>query len=214
MSSTFRELLAVKYSLQSLSASFANESIRVYVDIFSASRILTVVSAKIHLQALALKMFQICLNNNIRLLPTWVPRELNYVADYYSKLRDTDDWSIDNRSFENFNKRYGPFTIDRFAENLNTKLPNFNSKFYCPQTSAVDAFTEDWSEENNWICPHVSLIGSVFRHMQLCKAHGTILLPVWQSAYFWPFLYPNALRIASFIRHFSVIDPLLYFGRK
>ena len=177
-------MAVILYSLQACSARFTNESIRVYVDNFSASRILTVGSAKMHLQALAIEIFQIFLTNNIRLWPTWVPRELNYVADYYSKSRDSDDWSIDNRSVNNLNSRYGPFTIDSFADNLNTKLPQFNSKFYCPQTSAVDSFTEDWGGDNNWICPPVNLIGSVFKHMKLCKARGTVLVPVWQSSYF------------------------------
>ena len=47
-SSTTRELLAVKYSLESLASKLAHESVRAYVDNFAASRILTVGSAKEH----------------------------------------------------------------------------------------------------------------------------------------------------------------------
>ena len=83
--------------------------------------------------------------------PTWIPREDNPEADFYSKLRDTDDWSIDNSTFEYLNARFGPFDVDRFADNVNRRLPIFNSRYYCPETSAVNAFCEDWSETNNWL---------------------------------------------------------------
>ena len=206
-SSTTRELLAVQYSLQSLSSRLAHESVTINVDNFAASRILTVGSAKPHLQQIAINIFSICLKHNIKLIATWVPREMNNVADYYSKLRDTDDWSIDDTTFNEINTRFGQFTIDRFADNLNSKLPRFNSKYHCPGTSGVDAFTEDWTNENNWICPPVSLIGSVFRRMKKCKATGTILVPVWRSAYFWPLLYPDGIRLAPFIKDYMVVKP-------
>ena len=152
-SSTMRELLAVQHSLQSLTGLLSNESVRVYVDNFAASRILTVGSARSHLQEIALSIFQISLSYNIKLIATWVPRELNIIADHYSKLRDTDVWSIDDASFQSIDTRFRHFTIDRFADNLNTKLPRFNSKYFCPDTSGVDAFTENWAHENNWACP-------------------------------------------------------------
>ena len=178
-----------------------------YVDNFAASRILTVGSARSHLQEIALSIFQICLSYNIKLIATWVPRELNIIADHYSKLRDTDDWSIDDASFQSIDTRFGHFTIDRFADNLNTKLPRFNSKYFCPDTSGVDAFTENWAHDNNWVCPPVSLIGSVFRHMRRCKARGTVLVPIWRSSYFWPLLYPTGLQLAPFVKDYMVVDP-------
>ena len=205
-SSTVRELLAVQYCLQSLTSLLSNEAVRVYVDNFSASRILTAGSARPHLQAIALNIFQACLCHNIKL--TWVPRELNTIADHYSKLRDTDDWSIDHQTFQDIDDRFGKFTIDRFADNVNTKLPRFNSKYFCPNTGGVDAFTEDWAHENNWVCPPVSLIGSVFRHMRRCKASGTVFVPIWKSSYFWPLLYLNGLHLAPFVVNYDCAPSL------
>ena len=158
LSSTARELLAVKYVLLSLKNSIAHSSIRVYVDNFASSRILTVGSSKSHLQKLAMDIFKISLDNDILVTSKWVPRDLNCVADYYSKINDTDDFSVDDNSFHTLSRIYGPFTFDRFADNLNAKVERFNSKHYCPNTQGVDAFTEDWGGENNWICPPVSLI--------------------------------------------------------
>ena len=207
MSSTARELLAVKYVFQSLHNSIANASIRVYVDNFASSIILAVGSSKPHLQKIAMEIFTIALSNDIRIMPQWVPRELNCIADYYSKINDTDDFSIDDYSFHTLNAKYGPYTLDRFADNFNAKVNRFNSKYFCPHTLGVDAFTEHWGGENNWICPPVSSIGAVFRHLKWCNAHGTVIVPVWRSAYFWPLLYPNGYHMASFVKDFTVSHP-------
>ena len=58
-----------------------------------------------------------------------------------------------------FQKRFGTFTIDRFANNVNRKTERFISKFYCPNTEAVNCFTNDWKDERNYLCPPISLIG-------------------------------------------------------
>ena len=84
--------------------------------------------------------------------------------------------------------KWGPHSVDRFACSYNTKLPRFNSRFYQPGAEAVDAFTQDWGRENNWLVPPVSLIARVISHMRLCKAEGTIVVPVWKASYFWTIL--------------------------
>ena len=68
-SSTFRELAAVKFALCSLQSVIASESISIFTDNFSASRILSVGISKNHLQKLAIDIFKICLQRNIRLIP-------------------------------------------------------------------------------------------------------------------------------------------------
>ena len=52
---------------------------------------------------------------------------------------------------------------------LLTKLPIFNSKFLCPKTSLVDAFSVSWEGHNNWLVPPVELVGHGRRpHFGLC----------------------------------------------
>ena len=84
---------------------------------------------------------------------------------------------------------WGPHTIDQFASYFNTQLPRFNSRFWNPGSEAVDAFTCDWQGENNWWCPPVYLVPRVLRHAQATKATGTLLVPNWPSATFWPMLF-------------------------
>ena len=208
-SSTARELSAINYVLKSFGSKLKNESIQINIDNISAVRILSVGSSKQHLHLLSLEIFNHCVKNNINLQPNWVPREMNRVADYYSKYNDTDDWSIDNYSFNILSNRFGPFTVDRFADNFNRKTLRFNSKFYCPQTESVNCFTNDWSNENNYLCPPISLIGSTIRHLKLCNASGTLIVPVWPSAYYWPLIYPCGQKMAHFIKDFLIIEPFL-----
>ena len=184
LSSTARELLAVKHCITSFGERLAHESVQVNVDNFGASKILAIGSNKVHLQDIAVQIFEKSLELNIQIIPKWIPRDQNQEADYYSKMLDTDDWSIDKNTFDYLNARFGPFDVDRFADNCNNKLPIFNSRHYCPGTACVNAFCEDWSSVNNWLCPPVSLIGSVIKFMKLSKARGILIVPLWKSAYF------------------------------
>ena len=150
-SSTHKELLSVKCVLDSFEEMLWNQSVQVNIDNSSACRILSVRNAKPYLQNLAIDVFSFCSKFNIKLIPQLIPREQNELADYYTRIKNTDNWSIDNDSFRFINNFFGPFTVDRFANNLNQTLKLFNSKSYCPGTSHVNAFTGDWSNDLNWL---------------------------------------------------------------
>ena len=206
-SSTYREVLAVKLVLQSYGEILRNQTVQVNMDNFGATRVLTIGSSKEVLQTLALDIFYHCLRNNIKLTPEWIPRDQNYDADYFSKINDSDGWGVDQNTFNHINSHFGPFVVDRFADNRNTKLSTFNSRYFCPGTSHVNAFTANWSNKNNWLCPPISLIGSTLRHLRDCKGTGTLLVPVWESAYYWPLLYPDGIHFAEFVKNILIINP-------
>ena len=63
-------------------------------------------------------------------------------------------------------------TVDRFACSYNAKVPRFNTRFFQTGCAAVDAFSQDWRHDNNWICPPVCLLIRVVKEMELCKARG------------------------------------------
>ena len=88
------------------------------------------------------------------------------------------------------------------------KLETFNSKYYCIGSEHVNAFTINWRGENNWLCPPVSEIPNTIRHLRLCKAVGTLIIPCWPSACWWPLIYPDGTVIASFVKSFLVLDPI------
>ena len=113
--STFRELLAAKHVLTSLTKHLAHESVLRYSDNWNVSRILEVRSAKDHLQEIALEIFALQLKHDVKIIPCWVPREDNDFADASFKFRDTDDRSIDDETFQFIWQRFRNLHINRFA---------------------------------------------------------------------------------------------------
>ena len=73
-SSTCRELLAVKYMLESYGNLLRNESIQVHIDTFSATRILSVGSTKNHLQKIAIDIFHHCAVKKYKISATMGPQ--------------------------------------------------------------------------------------------------------------------------------------------
>ncbi|XP_072032817.1 uncharacterized protein [Amphiura filiformis] len=105
---------------------------------------------------------------------------------------------------------WGPHTVDRFADELNCKIKRFNSRYWCPQTEHVDAFSTNWAGENNWLVPPINQVGAVLAHIAACAAVGTLVVPEWPSAYFWPLLFskqsPFAHLVSHIIRLSSTVD--------
>ena len=186
--SGYRELLAVLLVLKPLVQVLTHMRVKVFSDSQSACRIVSVGNRVVELQRIAVQIFSICFQNDIQLDTQWIPRASNQIADVLSKTVDLDDWQLQPHLFRMIHARWGPFTIDRFASNYNTQLPRFNSRFWCPETEAVDAFTQNWANDVNWLCPPVSLIIPTIRHMRSCNAKGTLIVPYWPSATFWPLL--------------------------
>ena len=132
-----------------------------------------------------------CFCNAITLEPQWVPREENIIADELSRIVDYDDWQLDPSIFVQIDSFWGPHSVDRFASDTNNQLERFNSRYAVPGSEAVDAFAVHWGEENNWWCPPLGLVPRLLKHARICLVQGTLTVPLWPSAPYWPILCPN-----------------------
>ena len=197
-SSTWRELMAVLRVLEAVASKLINCRVRWFTDNQNVARMMLRGSRKSQLQSVALKIFDLSVKYQIKLEPEWIPRELNEKADYLSRIIDYDDWQLNPAVFAELDKVWGPHTVDRFADFYNCQLPRFNTRCWNPGSEAVDAFTVNWEGENNWWCPPISLITRVIRHAQVCRAKGTMIVPQWPSAHFWPLLCPYNTSMSSF----------------
>ena len=112
---------------------------------------------------------------------------------------DLDDWMLDPQVFKELDAKWGPHTVDRFADNYNKQLSHFNSRFWSLGTETVDTFTCSWNGENNWWCPPVYLVPRVIQHAKETQAAGTLIVPCWYSAPFWPLIFPDGNSPAGFI---------------
>jgi hypothetical protein len=199
-SSTWRELSAVYQVLSAVATKLGGSRVRWFTDNQNVAHILQVGSKKGELHAIALKIFSLAVHYSIQLEPEWIPRELNEKADLLSRVIDVDDWFLNPAIFADLDSQWGPHTVDRFASCSNAQLPRFNSRCWNPSSEAVDAFTVNWLGETNWLCPPIGLIPRVIRHGQACAAKGTLIVPCWPSAVFWPLICPGGEGFAPFVR--------------
>ena len=63
-----------------------------------------------------------------------------------------------------------------FASHYNAQLCSFNYRFASPGTEAVDTFSPDWTEDNDWICPPPGIILKAIRYMKHCYAPGALIV--------------------------------------
>ena len=204
-SSTWREIEAVARTLCAVACKLSNQRVRWFSDNQNVVRIIQVGSRKQNLQSIALEILKLAMKHNIKLEPEWVPREANVLADYLSRIIDYDDWGLAQDVFSILDCRWGPHTIDRFANKHNTKLERFNSRFWEEGTEAVDAFTVDWKGDNNYFCPPVCLVPRVLHHARRCACVGTLVVPEWPSAVFWPLLCTVGGVFAQFVVDFMYL---------
>ena len=148
-------------------------------------------SRKCDLQEIALHIFQFCEARNVSLLPKWLPRDENTVADFLSRCYDCDDWLIKDHIFSVLDKLWGPHTVDRFSSSCNAKCKRFNSKFWCAGTEAVNCFSQCWKGEINWLVPPPISIGKTINKLVSEKASATLIVPRWISAPYWPLISKN-----------------------
>ena len=203
-SSTWRELKAVQMVLESLIPKLKNERIRWFSNNQNVVRIMEIGSKIPELQEEAFAIFSIVARNLIRIEPQWIPHSKNQQADYLSRLRDTDDWMIQPAIFTHLDRLCQP------AQFTTMYVSRFNSRWWCPNTEAVDAFTCDWGSDINWACPPPFLVPRCIRHAAKTCTVGTLIFPCWSSAPYWPLLYPDGQSTAGFVTDLKVFQASLH----
>ena len=94
----------------------------------------------------------------------------------------------------------GPYTVDRFASSANAKLHRFNSLFWNPGSEAIDAVSQNWFSENNWLVPPIDLVIRAIIHLVACKAKSTLIVPKWKSATFLPLIFNKNLEYKPYVK--------------
>lgn len=188
-SSTWRELETVNRVMKSKVSLIKNSNLNVISDSKNVAKIMQVGSKKPYLQIIASQIFETCIQNSTQVSNVWKPRNENKRADFLSRVTDMDDWSVYDDVFNSYEKLWGMHTVDRFATHYNKKCERFNSKYWCPGTEAVDAFSQVWVSENNWLVPPPSYIPRVINKMIAERATGTLVIPEWKSSSYWPLIF-------------------------
>ena len=201
-SSTYRELKAIFYVCVSYLDQLRQKKVKLFTDNQATARIVSVGSSCPELQAIALQIFGVCLQNHIDLQTKWIPRACNQRADLLSRFIDKDDWSIHPTVFRLLDAKWGPFTIDRFSSYYNFHLLRYNTPDFHPLVAPVWTRSRKtaWSNENNWLSPPVSLIVQTVRKLHSYNGFGTLIIPEWTSGLFWSFLHASVLEFKPYVK--------------
>jgi hypothetical protein len=101
------------------------------------------------------------------------------------------------------------FTIDLFAPFKNSQCQIFYSNFWCEETLGIDAFCHNWNREIAWICPPIKLIIRVIQRIKISKISGVLLVPEWQTSYFWPEIFDQNKKLTNLFRKCDTCRPFL-----
>jgi DNA N-6-adenine-methyltransferase (Dam) len=190
LSSGHRELLAITKTLQYYGSRGAtnNMATNIYwlTDSQNMATFLTKGSGKSHIQKEVFRVMMLCKSLNLRIIPIHLLRDdpRIKIADDGSETTDTDDWQVDDETFQRIHLKY-KFTLDFFASNRNRKCHRFFSNFYCPETFGIDAFCHSWDEETAWMCPPKREVTRIVRKLRKSKITGVLFVPEWKTADFW-----------------------------
>ena len=65
--------------------------------------------------------------------------------------------------------------------------------------------SQKWANETNWWVPPPKLVSNTIDKLVVEKARGTLIIPYWQSAPFWPIVWDGA-SFKEFIKTYEVLS--------
>lgn len=178
-----QELLAVKFSLQSL----CNEDHDIHIKVFSdntttVQSLNKMNSNKPHINKLVREIWLWCKDRNIQLTVTHIAGKRNVKADTASRSHNFQvEWSLHEKWFSKIEQKYA-MDVDLFASRLNFKLPCYVSWKPDPGASAVNAFHLLWDYRLAYCFPPFCMILSVLQKVDMDKAEIIIVVPLWPTA--------------------------------
>ena len=54
-----------------------------------------------------------------------------------------------------------------------------------------------WAGENNWVVPPANQVIKAWKHFQICRARGVLIVPLWRGSTFWPSICPDGTHLAK-----------------
>ncbi len=216
--SNLREMTAVLLGLLSFRSLLTGKAVQVLSDnISTVANINFQGGPSSSLTEAARAIWSVAFKHNISLSLRYLRGVENIHADRLSRIEDKYDWQLHPVLFKALDERWGPHTMDRFADVKNTQLPVYNSRYMDPQSSGVDALSQtDWAQHNNWVCPPFRLLPRILQVLQDQWAVATVVAPWWPAQPFHQRLLsmsiapPVRLRLShsTALRHSSLPEPL------
>jgi len=183
------EMIAVYRALLSFERTLSGQRLRILTDNMTVKAELTRGGSKDPVRRdLVRQIWKWSVRVDVLFSIEWIPGSSNDVADRESRATPYDDWAVRREVFRVLDMRWGPHSVDRLADSFNRQTARFNSARACPDSEAVDCFTQDWSRDNNWVVPPFHLIHPLLMLIEEQEAQASLVVPLWESQPWWPLL--------------------------
>ena len=138
----------------------------------------------------AQQLWHWCMRRKITVRAEYLPGALNTEADFWSRLRETTEWTLHRDVFlEVCHQIPTTLEVDLFASRTTTQLPAYVSWHPDPYAFAVDAFSIPWTNLNGYAFPPFCLISRCLRKIIREEVHFILLIaPMWRGAHWFPLL--------------------------
>ena len=183
--SNFRELLVILKCIQSFQTELKNSNVKMLQilsdNITSVAYVNKLGGTNKLMCDLMKAIFVESHNLGISISARYLGSHENQGADRLSRILTPYEWQLHPMVFRRLDYLWGPHSIDRFASEMTSQLPCYNSLYFDPRTEGVDALARNWSGENNFInCPFWMLnkvVNKIFRE----KVAATVITPYWPT---------------------------------
>lgn len=175
-----RELLAAERVLQALEPLVTNKSIMVLSDNSVAVSYLARMTGRVvELALLARRILHWATKRAVSVTAMHIPGENNTLADRLSRMHN-QDWTTSTKLFRTLQDRYH-HEVDWFAEDHNSKLQVFASRFRSNQASYTNALATSWSNRNGFMAPPFAILPQVVQKIIDDQVQATLIAPVWPN---------------------------------
>ena len=198
------ELTAAKLVTMSLAKQLRNCHIKLMLDNTTAIAYVNKMGGTHSWEAnkVAKELWEWAKSRDIWLSAAHIPGVQNTVADFRSRnFKDNTEWSLPSEVFQQITACFFPPMVDLFASRLNFHVHKYVSWKPDPEAWAVDAFTFSWEKLNFYAFPPFSLVGKVLRKIQVDRADGLMVVPLWTTQSWFPLL------LGMLVEHPRVIQP-------
>jgi len=194
---TFLELRAVRHAIESFADRLTGRHVLLREDNQAVCAILTSYTSRSPEMMRELRRLWYLLDTlDVTLLPKYIRSSDNWWADSLSRTLDKGDWRLRRSLFLQLDSDWGPHSIDRFATQLNSQLPRYNSAWMDPETEGLDAFAQtNWIRESNWCNPPWDLLPRLAQLLDESGAPATVIAPCWPAQPWYQQLQSMAIEI-------------------
>ena len=208
-SSTYRELKALHsvYTNTQVASRFGNSIVRHFVDNMAVENIIAVGSKSQKLHQMALEIILSCQKLGIILKIQWKSRTHPWLvhADMGSRCFDASNFSLDFESFSAVLEFFShlEIQIDCFADFWNKKCAAYFSRFTDVNANGINFFAQSLIQDVIYYAfPPPSLIIPALDHFYKFGASGLFIFPIWKSASFWPYIFPDGRHLSAWVKMF------------